>query len=145
MAKIERSIDIEAPPEKVWPMVYWDKVPQWLDMIKTAEFTSKDKDRLGATAHVAGEIAGIKAQWDAETTEWTENQKFAWRTIAGTFTGFGSMTLSPVEAGTKVTFLMDYDLPYSFLGKLVDKLRVSKQMDKEFKIGMEKLKEIAEK
>ena len=145
MAKIERSIDIEAPPEKVWPMVYWDKIPQWLDMIKKAEFTSKDKDKLGATAHVVGEAAGIKAEWDAETTEWTENKRFAWRTTAGTFTGFGSMTLSPVKAGTKATFLMDYDLPYSFLGKLVDKLRVSKQMDKEFRIGMEKLKEIGER
>jgi uncharacterized membrane protein len=145
LAKIEKSIDIEAPPEKIWPMVYWDKIPQWMDIIPKAEFTSKHKDGLGATAHVNGEAGGIKSEWVAETTEWSENKKFAWRTISGTFTGFGSMTLTPTKTGTKATIIMDYDLPYSFLGKIVDKLRVSKDMDKGFARAVEKLKEIAEK
>ena len=145
MAKIEKSIDIAAPPEKIWSMIYWDKMPQWLDIIKKAEFTSKYKDRIGATAHVNGEAGGTKAEWDAETTEWTENKRFAWRTTAGTFTGFGFTTLTPIKNGTNVAIVMDYDLPYSFLGKLVDKLRVSKEMNKGFDRGMEKLKEIAEK
>jgi uncharacterized membrane protein len=145
LARIEKSIEIEAPAEKIWPMVFWDKVPLWMDVIKKAECTSKYRDRIGATAHVNGEAGGVKAEWDAETTEWTENEKFAWRTTAGGLTGFGSMTLSPVKAGTKATFLMDYDLPYSFLGKLVDKLRVSRDLEKGTEKGLKKLKEIAEK
>ena len=145
LAKIEQTINVEAPPEKVWPMVYYDKIPQWLEMIKKSEFITKEKGVLGAKAHMVAEIAGIKAEWDAETTEWTENERFAWRTTAGTFTGFGSMTLKPIKEGTKATVTMDYDLPYSFLGKLIDKLRVGKQMDKGFKVGMEKLKEIVER
>jgi uncharacterized membrane protein len=145
LAKIEKSIDIEAPPEKIWPMVYWDKIPQWMDIIPKAEFTSKNKDGLGAIAHVNGEAGGIKSEWVAETTEWNENKRFAWRTLSGTFTAFGSMTLTPTKTGTRATIIMDYDLPYSFLGKLVDKLRVSKDMDKGFTRAMEKLKEITER
>jgi uncharacterized membrane protein len=145
LARIEKSIEIKAPGEKIWPMVFWDKVPEWMDQIKKAEYTSKYRDRIGATAHVMGDAGSIKAEWDAETTEWIENEKFAWRTTAGSLTGFGSFTLSAVKAGTKATFLMDYDLPYSFLGKLVDKLRVSKDLEKGTEKALKKLKEITEK
>ena len=145
MARIEKSIVINAPAEKVWPMVYWDRVPDWMDGITQAAYTSEYKDKVGATAHVQGDAGSIKAEWDAETTEWLENQKFAWRTFAGSFTGFGSMTLATIGAGTKATFLMDYDLPYSFLGRLVDKLRVSKDLEKGTEKALKKLKELVEK
>jgi uncharacterized membrane protein len=145
VARIEKSVDINAPAEKIWPMVYWDRVPEWMDQIKKAAYTSEYKDRLGATAHVIGEAGGIRAEWDAETTEWVENEKFGWRTFAGSFTGFGSMTLTPIRAGTKATFLMDYDLPYSFLGKLVDRLRVSRDLERGTERALRKLKTLSEK
>ena len=145
MARIEKSIEINASAERVWPMVYWDRVPEWMDQVKKATYTSEYKDRLGATAHVMGKTGSIKAQWDAETTEWAENERFAWRTFAGSFTGFGSMTLAPVRAGIKATFVMDYDLPYSFLGRLVDKLRFSRDLERGTERALRKLKELAEK
>jgi uncharacterized membrane protein len=145
VARIEKSIDINAPSETIWPMVYWDRVPEWMDQIKKASYTSEYKDRLGATAHVIGNAGGIRAEWDAETTEWTENEKFGWRTFAGTFTGFGSMTLTPTKTGTKATFVMDYDLPYSFLGKLVDRLRVSRDLERGTEKALRKLKTLSEK
>jgi uncharacterized membrane protein len=145
LARIERSINIGAPPEKIWSLIFWDKVPQWFDTVKKAEYTTKFKDRVGAVAHVSGEAGGVKAEWDAETTEWIENVKYSWRTTAGNFTGVGSMKLSPIETGIKATFIMDYDLPYSILGKIIDKIRVSKDIDQSCKRGLEKLREISEK
>jgi uncharacterized membrane protein len=145
LARIERSINIVASPEKVWSMVFWDKVPQWFSTVKRAEYITKFKDRVGAVAHVSGEAGGVKTEWDAETTEWIENVKYAWRTTAGNFTGIGSMRLSPLETGLKATFIMDYDLPYSFFGKIIDKLRVSKEIDRSCKNGLEKLREISER
>jgi uncharacterized membrane protein len=145
LARIERSINIETTPEKVWSMVFWDKVPQWFSSIKKAEYTTKFKDRVGAVAHVFAEAGGVKAEWDAETTEWTENVKYAWRSTAGNFTGVGSMKFSPLETGFKVTFIMDYDLPYSIFGKIIDKLRVGRDIDQSCKRGLEKLREIAQR
>jgi len=145
MARIERSINIVAPPEKVWSMVFWDKVPQWFSSIKKAQYTTKFKDGVGAVAHVSGEAGGVKAEWDAETTEWIENVKYSWRTTAGNFTGVGSMKFSPFEKGLKATFIMDYDLPYSIFGKIIDKLSVSRDIDQSCKRGLEKLREIAER
>jgi len=116
-----------------------------LDAIKRVEHTSKDKDGLGATAHATGETEGVKAEWDAETTEWKENEKIAWRSTAGNLTMSSSTTLSPIKDGTKATFVMDYNLPYSILGKIIDRLWVRREIDKSVERSMKKLKENGEK
>ena len=144
LTRIEESIEIKAAPHKIWPIVRWDRVPDWMDIIKKVEYTSEKTDQTGATAHWIGEAGGVKAEWDTETTEWAPFIRSAWRTTAGTFTGIGSMTLTPTEAGTKTSFMMDYELPYSILGKIIDKLRVCKAVEKGAKDGLRRLKDIAE-
>jgi uncharacterized membrane protein len=144
LARIEKSIEINAPPEKLWPMVFWDRVSEIVDVMKKAEYT-KGQPGVGAIAHIWCEVAGSKDEWDAETTEWIVNEKHAWRTIGGSLTAIGSMTYTPTKGGTNATFIMDYDLPYSILGKLMDKVRVSKDMNKSMERAMKKLKEIAER
>ena len=54
-------------------------------------------------------------------------------------------TLEPAKVGTKLTTSFDYELPYSILGKLIDKLRVHKSLEKKSEKALEKMKEIAEK
>jgi len=145
LARIEKSIEISAPPEKVWPMLYWDRVPEWLDGIKEAEYTSEEKDCVGATAHVIGETAGVKVEFDVEITEYIENEKATWRSTAGNFTAIGLTALKPTEMGTELTLMMDYDLPYSILGKIVDKLMVGREIEKGFERSLKKLKNTIEK
>jgi len=145
LARIEESIEINASPQKIWPIIRWDRVPEWMTIIKKVEYTSEDKETIGATAHWVGEAGGLKSEWDTETTEWLPYTRGAWRTTAGTFTGIGSMTLSSNESGTKATFMMDYELPYSFLGKIIDKLRVCKTIEKSTIDSLNNLKAIAEK
>jgi len=115
-----------------------------MDIIKKVEYTSEQKETVGVTAHWIGEAGGVKSEWDTETTEWEVNERGAWRSTGGTFTGIGSLTLNPSETGTKATFMMDYDLPYSILGKIIDKLRVCKAVEKGTTRALKKLKEIAE-
>ena len=144
MTRIEQSIEINATPREISPIIRWDRVPQWMDIIKKVEYTSEQKETVGATAHWIGETGRVKSEWDTETTEWEENERGAWRSIRGTFTGIGSMTLTPSETGTKATFMMDYDLPYSILGKIIDKLRVCKAVQKGTTRALKKLKILAE-
>lgn len=144
MARIEESIVVIAEPERIWPFLFWDRLPEWLDGIKKATYTSGEKDCVGATAHVVAEMAGIKAEWDVEITEYARNERATWRTTGGNLTAVGLTTLEPVEAGSKLTFVIDYDLPYSILGKVVDKLMVSRDVGKGIKTGLQKLKSIVE-
>jgi uncharacterized membrane protein len=146
LARIEESIEINASPQRIWPIVCWHKVPEWMDIIKEVTYTSEETNKVGATAHWIGEAGGIKSEWDTETTEWEPYVRGAWRTTVGTFTGIGSVTLNSTDlGGTQATFMMDYELPYSFLGKIIDKLRVYKAIEKGTNHGLKKLKIMAEK
>jgi len=46
--------------------------------------------------------------------------------------------------GTKMTYSVDYELPYSVLGKLLDKLKVSKDMEKNNTKMLENIKKALE-
>lgn len=110
-----------------------------MDIIERAECTSERRAGVSATFHVIGAIEP-KAEFNVEITEYIETEKAIWRSTAGTFTAFGTTTLNPTEAGTELTFVIDYELPYSILGKIIDKLRVSKEIEKGTERALEKLK-----
>jgi uncharacterized membrane protein len=127
-------------------MTGFDRLLEWYDAFEKVTWTSKERNKVGSTAHIVGKkIAGVKGKWDAELAEIIENEKGSWRSTGGNFTGFGSTVLSPTKNGTRVTIMIEYELPYSFLGKLIDKLSVHKELEKGFDDGLKKLKEIMEK
>jgi hypothetical protein len=144
MARIEKSIEINASPEKIWPLIQPEKMPVWYKPFKRVEWTSKEKFKEGSTFRVVSEFSGMKAESDAEMTSVVENKQGIWRTTSGPYTSIASAVLSPANNGTKATFSMDYELPYSILGKLIDKLRFHKAIEKSFDEGTQLLKKIAE-
>jgi uncharacterized membrane protein len=145
LTRIEKSIEINVSPEKIWPIVRWENVPEWFDTVKKVEWTSKEHNKVGSTFHAISEAAGAKMEYDAEITEVIENEKMAARTTGGNLTSISSVSLSPTEAGTKVTITQEYEMPYSVIGKLIDKLRVRKAMEKSIDDALKKLKDTMEK
>jgi len=145
LTRIEKSIEIKASPEKVYPMLFWDGCMKWFAPFKKVDYTSKIKNKTGTTVHVIAEAGGLKAEFDGENTETIENEKVAWRTTSGNFTGFGFNAVSPTKSGTKVTMMFDYELPYSLLGKIIDKLRFQKALEKSIETSLNKLKDMMEK
>jgi len=128
------SIEIEAPPEKVWEMLALDRWTEWDEgtqkMVKKVEHTSEirtpeDKYRIGATANFIDQHD--KLYLASEVTESLENEKITYRLradehpfvhqIAQTF------VLEPVEKGTKLTSVMNYEkLGWGILGKAIIKV-----------------------
>jgi uncharacterized membrane protein len=145
LTRVEKSIEVNVPPEKIWPLVKWENVPQVFESLKKMEWTSEGHNKVGSTLHLTTEVAGVKQESDVEITEWVENEKAAWRTIGGNATIIFSSTFSPTKNGTKVTFTQDYGLPYSVLGKIIDKLRFHKAIEKDTEKALIKLKAMAEK
>jgi len=146
MARVDKSIEINVPPEKIFPLITWDRVPEFYDDIKKVEWKSKAHAmELGATVHVVSETAGTKGEWDAEITEFVPNEKVAWRTISGNTTIIYHATLTPTKTGSSVNTTFDYELPYAVLGKLIDKLRVHKALEKGAEKALQRMKSVAEK
>ena len=144
MPRVEQSIEINAPPERVWSFINCENVPKLYESVKKVQWTSEEHNKVGATLHFTNEIAGIKGEADAEITEWTANEKASWRTTSGNPTMIFVANLDPTKAGTKVTFAADYEVPYSVLGKILDKLRIHKAMEKDGENALKKLKAMAE-
>ncbi|MCP8319611.1 MAG: hypothetical protein H3Z52_01530 [archaeon] len=102
----------------------------------------KDKYRVGASAH----IYDRNTKYDFEITESLENEKIMFRTKGkggGRLTMTITFILEPAEEGTKLTYAMDYEMPWGILGKGLDKLghgSGEKIVEKELK----KLKSILE-
>jgi len=148
MTRIEKSIEIKASPEKVWEMLALDRCPEWMDDLKSSEYitevhTPEDKYKVGTSAHW---IKVKKEEHDMEIMESLENEKIVFRTsplhgvrVTGTF------TLKPTEAGTEMTYAVDYEMPWGVLGKFLDKLMIKRAFKKDIEGESKKLKSILEK
>jgi len=151
LGRIEQSIEIRAPPEKVWEMLALDRVLEWEEgwrsHLKSVEYTSKvrtpkDKLRVGATAHGTSKKKG---GYDFEITESLENEKMAYRFLYGKMARvLATYILEPVEEGTKLTYVVNYEMSWSILGKILGKL-ATVGATSEYKRSLENFKSILEK
>jgi len=142
LGKFTKSIEIEASPEKVFTYINDDKKLNEVNKDVKVETTSEGPVGVGTTRHFVGSAGG---KWDMEITEFVKNKKVASHTIgAGDMKVTDSWTLEPTAKGTKLTASMDYELPYSLLGKLVDKVRVSKFIEKNLDQMLENIKKALE-
>jgi carbon monoxide dehydrogenase subunit G len=147
--RIEKSIEIKAPPEKVWEMLALDRLPEWMDVaeMKSSKYTSEvskpiDKYKVGVSAHV------VEKRWeyDLEITESIKNEKMTTHTKGGKHgMGYTSTTnLKPIQEGTKLTVALDIEPGYGILGKALHPL-IRGTEEKVFEKVLEKLKSILEK
>jgi carbon monoxide dehydrogenase subunit G len=146
LAKLTTSIEIEAPPEKVFNFLR--DMKHWNDASKgtaEVEVTSEGPIGVGTRMHFVGAAGGTQAEFDMEVTEFVTNKKIAFRTIGGSKVKMtASYTYEPTAKGTKMTYDMDYELPYLILGKLLDKVKVSKDMLKNQNTTLENIKKAIE-
>ena len=146
MTKVTKSIEIEASPEKVFNFINdMDKMNELRKGSSEGEYTSKGPVGVGTTMHYVGKAGGSQAEWDMEIIEFEKNKKVSMRTIgAAKFKMQGSHTLETTAKGTKLTNTMDYEVPYSILGKIVDKIKVHKDIEKQVEKRLNDMKKTLE-
>ena len=163
MGRTEKSIIIKAPPEKVWEMLAFDRLPEWGEgfeggLGERVEYTSEmhtpeDKYRVGATAQGTPNIPLEDPQYHIcrfEIMESLENKKlkyYAWEKpkYFGTLSMFVSYSLEPVGLDTKFTYELESGLPWGFFGKFLEKLFARRMAEKNIQKALENLKSIVEK
>jgi carbon monoxide dehydrogenase subunit G len=146
LGKATRSIEIKASPEKVFALMCdLEKMNVITKGIEEAEYTSKGPIGVGTTKHVVGKAGRFKEESNMEITEFVKNRKVSMRTIGASRVKMNvSQSFEPTAEGTKLTVANDYKLPYSMLGKLVDKLLVHKNIEKAIERNLEKIKKTLE-
>ncbi len=139
MAKIVKEFEVGASPQRVFAVVANpEKYPQWTVFVKAAS-------SRGPKTHWVYEMAGMKVESDSEETVREENRVYGFRQTSGFLkSGETRLEIRPSKKGSSVVWTNQYELPYSYLGKLMDKLKARKQFEKAMEQSIKKLTAIVE-
>ncbi len=146
MANITKTIEIAAPPEKVFAFINdLEKRNETSKGWAEAKYLSDGPVGVGTRMHYVGWAAGKRGEWHVEITEFTKNKKVVSRIIGGGKQKMNDeMTLEPTETGTKLTFNLDYNVLPAVIGGLLDRLLVLKDMEKGMSNMLENTKKALE-
>jgi len=148
LGKATTSIEIEASPEKVFDFVISEKMNDLTKEFYECKWTSTGPVGVGSTAHYVGvHKRNRREEWNAKATEFVKNKNLTMH-LTGANKRSHDETLiymfEPTVKGTKMTLTMEYGMPYSVLGKLIDGLLVKNWVEKENNKVMENLKKALE-
>ena len=146
MARIEKSIEIKAPPRKVFDFTNdLQKRNETSKGWAEARYLSEGPVGVGTKMHYVGWAAGKRGEWDVEITEYLENKKVVAHIVNGGKQKMDDeMTFEPTATGNKLTFRLDYNVLPSVLGGLLDRLIVKKDMEKGMSDMLENMKKALE-
>jgi uncharacterized protein YndB with AHSA1/START domain len=120
--RVQRSIEIAAPPEKIWPfLVEPEKILKWCITLEKFEYTSEQRSGVGTPFYFEEKAAGRLMKLNFAVTEWVENERLAFSMTSGDFVkGYEQRwTVEATPSGSRFTFMERIELPYGIIGKLL--------------------------
>ena len=119
MAKVEKTVTINAPVEKIFNYVSDPtNLPEfWPSLVEISDV--KTLSNGGHSNRWVYKMAGIRLQGTSEDVEYVKNQRLVSKTKGGT-ESTQTWSLHPVTGGTRVTFTVEYTVPIPVLGKVVE-------------------------
>lgn len=120
MPTINNSIHINAPVDKVFAYISDPtNAPEW--MVSLLEVTDVTGAGVGQHYHWKYRMAGIPLHGETTVSEQVPNERFAWKSKGGITSTF-TWTFASHDRGTKMDLQIDYTIPVPVLGKLAEKL-----------------------
>jgi uncharacterized membrane protein len=119
MAKVTRSIQINAPVERVFAFMNQPtNLPDiWPNMVEV-----KDVQILpngGASFKYVYKIAGIHLESFSEDTEYTLDERTVSKSTGG-IEGTSTFIYDTTQQGTNVTYVNEYKIPIPLIGKMAE-------------------------
>jgi uncharacterized protein YndB with AHSA1/START domain len=120
--KLQRSIEIAAPPEKIWPfLIEPEKIMKWFTFLKKFEYTSTQKSGVGTTFYYEEKSGPQLMKLNYVVTEWMENKKLAFKLSSGPLKKDDQIwSLEAIPSGTRFTMTEDTEMPWGVIGKVID-------------------------
>jgi len=123
MAKLDRTVTIDAPIEKVFQFV---EDPSNFPEVWPSMMEVKDVERLPSGGRKFGwvyKMAGVKLEGTSETIEYEENRRVVSETKGGIQSRF-EWSFTPEGDGTTLRVDMEYTVPVPVVGKLAESVIV---------------------
>ena len=123
MAKVEKTITVNAPTEKIYNYVGKpENLPEfWPSLVEITDVQSLPNG--GNSNRWVYKMAGIRLEGTSEDTERVPNERIVSKTKGGV-ESTQTWVFQPEAGGTKVTFAVEYTVPIPVLGKLAEAIIV---------------------
>jgi uncharacterized protein YndB with AHSA1/START domain len=144
--RVERSIEIVAPPEKIWPyLVEPEKIMQWFTLLRKFEYTGEQKSGVGTPFYYEEKSGPQLMKLNYVVTEWVENERFAFVMTSGPAKRDDQIwSIEATPSGSRFTLTEDYEMPLGVIGKMLVKLFIGRTIGKHLEEILANLKSLAE-
>ena len=141
MPRLDNSIDIKAPRDKVFEYVSdVQSHPEWVKWAKWAEVTSPEHKGVGATDVMLMQVGPRKETVEAIVTEYKDGQLFTRRHTKGMQMTDRKAVVSVGDV-TKVAWTVEYTPPMGAMGKAMDLFFMARLFDQLMQDSLTNLKE----
>ena len=138
MVKVERSIIINAPVEKVFsyisdPNSELESIPSITDI---RDITGQGVGQRWGWSY---KMFGVSLKGESEVIEYIPNQRLVHKSTGG-ITSTWTYTFNPEAGGTRLNVIVEYTIPVPVLGKVGERL-VLHRTEREADLAMTNIKE----
>ena len=144
--KVRDSVEIAAPPEKVWPLlVDPENILKWCITFRKFEYSGNQHSGVGTTFYIEEKAGGPLMKLNFRAEEWQKNRRLTFRMVSGNSVKLYRQvwTIDPIPSGSRFIFSERVELPYGFIGKLME-LFARRGSEATVKKMLAKLKNLAE-
>ena len=120
--KIERSIEIAAVAEKIWPfLVEPANIMKWCSTVKRILHTGEQRSGLRTSFYFEEMAVGRLMKLHFVVTEWKVNRSIAFKMTSGNLVRDYEQryTMEPTPTGIRFTCFENVTLPFGILGKFL--------------------------
>ncbi len=145
MPSVRKSIEINAPTEAVFDVIanQPERMPEWWPPLEEQERVTPPPTQVGSVSRYVYNMMGVKIKGEHEVIELEPNARLVVQTKSGLDSTF-TYTMQPQGAGTLLTVEVEYNLPGSILGKMLNKLAVEGKNERDLEEGLNNLKRMLE-
>lgn len=146
MSRITVSIDLEAPPSRVWEVVEpIERHVDWMADAVAIRFHGDQQRGVGTRFACDTKVGPIKLTDQMEITEWIPGEAMGVK-HTGLVTGTGIFTLAPVDGGQRTRFTWSEQLtfPWWLGGRLGEIIGGGLVMKAIWRRNLKKLKTLVE-
>ncbi len=143
MAKVEKSIVINAPWQKVDSVANdGTRMPEWFAGIESSNADSTYPQVGGVTEHVY-KAAGMSFNLTATSIDYQQGSHLTLK-MDGMIIGTQYWTIEPQDDATRLSVVFDYEVPGGGLGKMLDKLVIERTNSANLEKSLINLKDLIE-
>ncbi len=144
MAKIERSVDIHKSWQQVDAVALdGDRFSEWYAGVDHSEGDGTFP-QVGGTAKLAYKAAGMTFDLTFTVLEYAPGKTILFQIAGGMLKGTSRWSHTPIDGGTRVTSVFDYETQGGGLGAIADRLVLERMNTSQMEKSLDSLKTLVE-